>query len=131
MNKPSIQLIELAVRIQSLGNSEATSRAVASRAYYAIFHAMSEFHQSLPIRGDGHGASGCHHQLISRLAFPSPDATDADRVTSIALSKTLRYAYDMKIAADYCLDERFPIWEVPAMLSTCLNAVEVVYPMIL
>ncbi|WP_141107052.1 hypothetical protein [Herbaspirillum aquaticum] len=105
--KPNESLV-VAQNLRIAEDNEAGRRGVASRAYYAAFHAAYSYHLCLKVPGSVGAARGRHEQLLAQLAMPMVPKTDPNYGISKGLAKSLRLAYAHRITADYSPDEIFP-----------------------
>ncbi|WP_144265728.1 hypothetical protein [Pandoraea sp. SD6-2] len=118
-------LLDCAKRIHESGTCEATRRAVASRAYYAGYHAAKQFHESLATPGFVKETKGRHQQLLSQLAFPGISENNKKHNISIALGKMLRPAYELRVTADYFLNDEVSDVDVAQALKGCEDLIAI------
>lgn len=93
---PVKQLVEDAVDLLGSGTSPARCRTVASRAYYAAFHACLDAAQHAGYRFR-HGKGGTHQQLLGFLRSGRPGPLKRAGLR-------LQRLYDQRIEADYRRD---------------------------
>jgi hypothetical protein len=71
MTCTALEYLKAAEAIYVEGSGEGMHRAVASRAYYAAYHAAKLHHEALSSPGSVTDARGGHQQLISQLRHPT------------------------------------------------------------
>ncbi|MFK0377855.1 hypothetical protein [Pandoraea sp. NPDC090278] len=125
MTIDALKLLECAERIFKADEGEATLRAVASRAYYAGYHAAKGFHEALATPGSVMQARGRHEQLLAQLANPGISKNNRKHTISVALSKSLRPTYSLRVTADYHLHRPITQLQVSDSLAACRHVVEV------
>lgn len=99
------ELLGCAQAIAADASTEASFRSAISRAYYASFHAATDFHNALPKPGSNAGASGAHEILIKQLYYPGVDAADPNYAKSKTFGKLLNQLKIFRVVADYKLDQ--------------------------
>ncbi len=91
-------------REQAKGRTEAHRRSAVSRAYYASFHAASNWHARLPFQGDPGIARGEHERLIQQLMHPDRSCDAVQRKLSKWLAIQMGALRPLRIDADYRLE---------------------------
>lgn len=106
MSVASADLLAAAQRIFSNGTCEADWRAVCSRGYYAIYHDLQAFADSLAQAAfPGHIPAGMrggmHHQLYTSLQNPTVPKSDPRNRLSFKLGVMAKSLHSARIKADY------------------------------
>lgn len=92
-----------AAKLRTADKHECFTRSAISRHYYAAYHRVLQWEQTLPELGFQTDGVGAHEQLIYRLANPSPACSAAQAEKSKNLSGYLRLLKDRRSKADYKL----------------------------
>ena len=99
-------LLSLAKRIVSAGESEVDFRNAMGRAYYAAYHEAKRFHDSLPSPGNAPPSKvGVHAELAFRLQRPTIQQSDPRFRTSQNVGWHMTWLHDKRINADYRLQQ--------------------------
>ena len=99
-------LLNAASLIYEHERSEGMSRAAASRAYYAAYHAAKDYHQRLPAPGSVMNARGMHERLYTQLRYPTVQDVKT-KSESQAVGNMLMAICAQRVNADYKLEEAF------------------------
>lgn len=118
--------LEAARLINHSDCTEASIRAVVSRAYYAAYHAARVYHTSLAVPGSvGLGKPGGKHQeLIAQLRNPMVPGATA-KAKSRTVGNTLNAARILRVQADYSPDSDMSETEAADALSKAQQLCEV------
>ncbi|WP_152036610.1 hypothetical protein [Burkholderia pyrrocinia] len=105
MSVTTTDLLTAAQKIFNTGTCEADWRNTCSRSYYAIYHDLRAFADSLTAAaypGNTAGAKpGMHHQLYTGLKNPTVPASDPRRKLSFKLGVMAQSLHSARIKADY------------------------------
>lgn|SRR5690606_19134970 len=112
----SRDLWDLASKLGPACELECERRSVIGRAYYAVFHCASEFHDSLPAPGIFPQNGGVHAQLSHALANPTVGDVGL-RQMSKRLGYICRDLHAKRVVADYHLDAEVSKTDLDYVLS--------------
>jgi uncharacterized protein (UPF0332 family) len=102
------ELLLLADAVLRSAKTEAEWRNAVGRAYYAVYHAATNFHNSLPSRGrTPPKQTGVHEELAFRLTWPNLPTDDPKFEISRTLGRNLRWLSSKRVEADYYLNKPF------------------------
>ena len=126
MSVASADLLAAAQRIFTAGSCEADWRAVCSRGYYAIYHDIKAFADSLTQAAfPGHIPAGTrpgtHHQLYTGLQHPTVPKSDPRHRLSFKLGVMAQSMHSARIKADYEPTKTVDQLEAQTNLTTAQN----------
>ncbi|WP_157687274.1 hypothetical protein [Burkholderia lata] len=125
MSVTTTDLLTAAHKIFTTGTCEADWRNTCSRSYYAIYHDLKAFADSLTAaayRGNIAGAKpGMHHQLYTGLKNPTVPASDPRRKLSFKLGVMAQSLHSARVKADYHPDQSIDQVEANVNLTAAQN----------
>ncbi|WP_413143371.1 hypothetical protein [Burkholderia cepacia] len=125
MSVATADLLSAAQRIFDTGSCEADWRNTCSRSYYAIYHDLKAFADSLAAAaypGDTSSAKlGMHNRLYTGLKNPTCPASDPRRKLSFKLGVMAQNLHSARIKADYEPTESIDQIEAKVNLTTAQN----------
>ena len=126
MSVATADLLAAAKRIFDNGTTEADWRAVCSRGYYAVYHDIQAFADSLAAAGcPGQIPSGTkpgrHHLLYTGLKNPTIPKSDPRNRTSFKLGLMAQSLHSTRIKADYHPEKSIDQAECNTQLTTAHN----------
>lgn len=108
--------------------TEPQRRSKISRCYYALYSYACEFNRALPSEGNVFkGGSGMHKQLIQKLTNPTVEDEQL-RAYSRQVGTQQMMAYDLRLKADYRLDEQVTEADVKKCVSFVRRGLEIPLP---
>ncbi|WP_257756641.1 hypothetical protein [Burkholderia glumae] len=127
MSVTTADLLTAAQKIFNTGTCEADWRNTCSRSYYAIYHDLQAFADSLAAAafpGNTAGAKpGMHHLLYVGLQNPTVPASDPRRKLSFKLGVMAQSLHSARIKADYKPSKTLDQIEANCNLTTAQNIV--------
>ncbi|WP_157378268.1 hypothetical protein [Burkholderia ubonensis] len=125
MSVTTTDLLTAAQQIFNTGTCEADWRNTCSRSYYAIYHDLKAFADSLAAAafpGNTAGAKpGMHHQLYTGLKNPTAPASDPRRKLSFKLGVMAQSLHSARIKADYEPNQSIDQVEAKVNLTAAQN----------
>lgn len=124
MSVVSADLLAAAQRIFDSGTCEADWRAVCSRSYYAVYHDIQAFADSLAqaaYPGNATGGKGMHHQLYVGLQHPTVPKGDPRNRLSFKLGLMAQGMHSARMKADYEPTQAIDQIEAQTNLTTAHN----------
>jgi uncharacterized protein (UPF0332 family) len=126
MSVATTELLDAAQRIADNGVGEADWRGVCSRAYYAVYHDIRAFADSLAAAqypGDIPAGTrgGMHHQLYTSLKNPTVPKSDPRNRISYKLGLMAQNLHSARIKADYDPTKSVDLIEATTNLTTAKN----------
>ena len=106
------------------GKTEGHLRTAVGRAYYASFHALTQWHANLPMPGNPGAAKGEHELLIQRLLHPDKKCAPEQRKLSMWFAQQLMSMRALRVIADYKLDERVTFDQATHMCGIASSVLE-------
>lgn len=100
--------------------NEVALRSSVSRAYYAAYHHIKNWHNQLPAPGSNTGpGGGVHQELINRLRNPAPELSKEMKAQSKMKAAQLETLRNQRHIADYRLDDNVTVTHA---LNACEQA---------
>lgn len=119
------ELLSLAEVVLRNATTEAEWRNAVGRAYYAVFHAATTFHGSLPSPGKTPPKqTGVHEELAFRLSWPTMHTDHPKYDTSRTLGRNLRWLSKKRVEADYYLEQSFSEADALEVVDRAREAIE-------
>lgn len=122
------ELLDNSRFVQVSQTTECGFRAVASRAYYAAYHAALAFHEGLPSGGLVIKARGLHERLVEQLKNPSFTSTDPRFSQSRRIGIMLADAHRNRVLADYRLSDPFDASVVADVMDKADKIFAIAFP---
>jgi hypothetical protein len=108
--------------------TEAEKRTKISRSYYALFSYACEFNDALISKGNlFRKDTGCHSQLSQKLTNPTVPDSDL-QYRSRVLGTQQKLAHELRIKADYTLDEQVTMTDVKKCMAWVTKGMAVALP---
>ncbi|WP_155419328.1 hypothetical protein [Chromobacterium subtsugae] len=124
MSISAADLLNFAEEYVPAAKMEVEYRMVASRAYYAVYHACKDYRDNAPVvfpLGDGRG--GVHAELYSSFMNATPAVFGAK---NIAIKKLGAFANGQlksaRVSADYCIGDAFGASDATDMIEKAKKA---------